>query len=43
VRTGAEAAGQALGVPPGVVFFAGGVAVLLGLLAVRYVRQRRAA
>jgi DNA-binding transcriptional ArsR family regulator len=43
VRTGAEAAGQALGVPPGVVFFAGGVAVLLGLLAVRYVRKRRAA
>jgi DNA-binding transcriptional ArsR family regulator len=36
----ADTAGQAAGLPPGLVFFLGGLAVLLGAFAVRYVRDR---
>jgi DNA-binding transcriptional ArsR family regulator len=36
----ADAAGQAMGLPPGLLFFLGGLAVLLGVIAVRYVRDR---
>ena len=41
VRTATEAADQALGLPPGLLFFLGGLTVLLAVLAVRYVRERR--
>jgi DNA-binding transcriptional ArsR family regulator len=36
----ADAAGQALGLPPGLLFFLGGLVVLVGILAVREVRRR---
>lgn len=39
----ASAVETAVGLPPGLVFFLGGLTVLLGLLAVQYVRARRAA
>jgi DNA-binding transcriptional ArsR family regulator len=38
----AAAAEAATGLPPGVLFFAGGLAVVLGTAAVRYVQARRA-
>ncbi|MFC4356479.1 ArsR/SmtB family transcription factor [Halobium salinum] len=37
--TAADAAGQAMGLPPGLLFFLGGLAVLLAAFAVRYVRR----
>jgi DNA-binding transcriptional ArsR family regulator len=37
----AAAAEAATGLPPGLLFFAGGLAVVLGIAAVRYVRARR--
>jgi DNA-binding transcriptional ArsR family regulator len=44
--TAVETAGAvetAVGLPPGLLFFLGGLTVLVGILAVRYVRTRRAA